>query len=61
VNAAPGRPPRVGGHDEAKGSTFPVRATAIVLAAWVVVLLLLALFVVPLLFGLCRLSPSSVQ
>lgn len=44
--------------DPDKGSPLPLRATGIVLSAWVVGLVVLALVIVPLLFATCFSQPA---
>ena len=45
--------------DPDKGSPLPLRATGIVLSAWVIGMVFIALFVVPLLFATCFHQPPS--
>ena len=45
--------------DPEKGSSLPLRATGIVLSVWVIGMVVLALVVVPLLFGTCFPQPSG--
>ena len=44
--------------DPEKGSPLPLRATGIVLSAWVIGMVVLALVVVPLLFATCFPQPA---
>lgn len=44
--------------DPEKGSPLPLRATGIVLSAWVVGMVVLAFVVVPLLFATCFPQPA---
>jgi len=53
---------RTGGSAEPgteKGSPLPLRATGIVLSAWVVGMVVLAFVVVPLLFATCFPQPAT--
>ncbi len=45
--------------DPDKGSPLPLRATGIVLSAWVIGMVFIALFVVPLIFATCFPTPAS--
>ena len=45
--------------DPEKGSPLPLRATGIVLSLWIVGLVFLAFFLVPLIFATCFPQPSG--
>ena len=45
--------------DPDRGSPLPLRATGIVLSAWVIGMVVLALVVVPLLFATCFPQPAT--
>ncbi len=55
MSVSPGQRPEI---EQDTGSPLPLRATGIVLSAWIVGLVVIALVVVPVLFATCFPAPG---